>query len=128
MLNQSIKCTALWCRWPADWDRSRGLPALSCVWHHLKLSDVSLGTRPLYSLVVDEDIKKPTKQKNSGVGDHDLHGILISLYFCPSLTPPTSSHFALLCFPSMILVVTRCHMVSLFIIWQISLPSVFIPY
>ena len=27
------------------------------------MSDVSLGTRPRYSLVVDEDVKKPTKKK-----------------------------------------------------------------
>ena len=45
-----------------DWDRSHGLPALSRVWQQLKLSDVSLGTRPRYSLVVDEDVKKPNKQ------------------------------------------------------------------
>ena len=38
------------------------LPALSRVWQHVKLSDVSLGTRPLYSLVIEEDIKKPTSQ------------------------------------------------------------------
>ena len=37
-----------------------GLPALSRVWQHVKLSDVSLGTRPRYSLVVDEN--KQTKQ------------------------------------------------------------------
>ena len=30
------------------------------MWQHVKLSDVSLGTQ--YSLVVDEDVKKPTKQ------------------------------------------------------------------
>ena len=35
--------------------------ALSRVWH-IKLSDVSLGTRPRYSLVVDEDVKKPNKE------------------------------------------------------------------
>ena len=44
------------------WERSHGLPALSHVWQHLKLSYVSLGTRPRYSLVVDEDVKKPTNQ------------------------------------------------------------------
>ena len=38
------------------------IPALSRVWKHVKLSDVSLGTRPRYSLVVDEDVKKPNKQ------------------------------------------------------------------
>ena len=43
-------------------DRSHGLPALSCVWQHEKLSDVSLGTGPRYSLVVDEDVKSPIKQ------------------------------------------------------------------
>ena len=32
---------------------------LSYVWHHVTLSDVSLGTRPRYSLVVDKDVKKP---------------------------------------------------------------------
>ena len=40
------------------------LPALSCVWQHIKLSDVSLETRPRYSLVVEEDVKKPNKQAN----------------------------------------------------------------
>ena len=46
--------------------RSHGLPALSRVWlcQHVKLPDVRLGTRPRYSLVVDEDIKKPTNQTN----------------------------------------------------------------
>ena len=34
-------------------------PALSRVWQHVKLSDVSLETCPRYSLVVDEDFKKP---------------------------------------------------------------------
>ena len=29
---------------------------------HVRLSDLSLGTRPRYSLVVDEDVKKPTNQ------------------------------------------------------------------
>ena len=42
--------------------RGHGLPALSRVWQHVKLSDVSLGTHPPYSLVVDEDVKKPSKQ------------------------------------------------------------------
>ena len=41
---------------------------LSRVWQHVKLSDVSLGTRPRYSLVVDEDIKKPTNQTNKIAG------------------------------------------------------------
>ena len=41
---------------------SHGLPALSRGWQHLKLSDVSLGTRRRYRLVVDEDVKKSTKQ------------------------------------------------------------------
>ena len=45
------------------WDRSHGLPAVSPVWRHDKLSDVSLGTRPRYSLVVDEDVKKQKKQQ-----------------------------------------------------------------
>ena len=34
------------------------------VWQHVKLSDISLGTRPPYSLVVDKDVKKqPNKYK-----------------------------------------------------------------
>ena len=45
-------------------ERSHGLPTLSRVWQHVILSDVSLGTRPRYSLVVDEEVKKPTKQPN----------------------------------------------------------------
>ena len=31
------------------------------MWQHAKLSDVSLGARLRYSLVVDEDVKKPNK-------------------------------------------------------------------
>ena len=46
-------------------DRSHCLPSLSRVWQHVKLSDVSLGTRPRYSLVVDDDVKKPTNQTNN---------------------------------------------------------------
>ena len=42
-------------------DRSHGLPALSRVWQHVQLSDFSLGTRPRYSQVVDEDFRN---QKN----------------------------------------------------------------
>ena len=38
--------------------------SLSRVWQHVQLSDVSVGTRPRYSLVVDEDVKKPTNQTN----------------------------------------------------------------
>ena len=45
-----------------SWDRSRRLPALPRVWQHVKLSDISIVTRPRYSLVVDEDVKKPTNQ------------------------------------------------------------------
>ena len=47
-----------------SWDRSHDLPALSRVWQQVKLSDVSPGTRPRYSLVVHEDVKKPTNQTN----------------------------------------------------------------
>ena len=39
-------------------------PALSHVWQHVKLLDVSLGTRPRYSLVVEKDVNKPTNQTN----------------------------------------------------------------
>ena len=35
---------------------------LCLVWQHVKLSDVSLGTRPLYSLDVEEDVNKSIKQ------------------------------------------------------------------
>ena len=47
--------------------RCHGLPALSRVWQHVRLSDVRLGTRSRYSLVFDEDIKKPTNQINKRV-------------------------------------------------------------
>ena len=40
---------------------SRSPRSVSCV---CQLSDVSLGTRPRYSLVADEDIQKPTNQTN----------------------------------------------------------------
>ena len=48
--------------WPAE--TSHDLPTLSRVGQHIKLSDVSLGTRPQYSLVVDKNVKKPTNQTN----------------------------------------------------------------
>ena len=38
------------------------LPRPPLVCQHVKLSDVILGTRPRYSLVVDKDVKKPNKQ------------------------------------------------------------------
>ena len=41
------------------------LPALSRVWQHVKSSDVSLGTRPRCSLVVNEEVKKPNQQQQS---------------------------------------------------------------
>ena len=43
------------------WDRSHGLPTLSRMWQHVKLSDVS----QRYSVVVDEDVKKPDKQTHT---------------------------------------------------------------
>ena len=43
-------------------DRSHGLPALSRVWQFLNCQTSVFGTRPRYSLVVDEDVKKPNKQ------------------------------------------------------------------
>ena len=49
--------------WPSETEVN-GLPALSREWQHVKLSDVSLGTRPQYNLVVYEDAKKPTNQTN----------------------------------------------------------------
>ena len=44
------------------WDRSHGLPAVSCVGQHLKLSDISFWTGLWYNLVINEDVEKPTKQ------------------------------------------------------------------
>ena len=41
------------------------ISALSRVWQHVQLSDVSLETRPRYSLVTDEDVNKQTKQTNN---------------------------------------------------------------
>ena len=41
------------------------LPALSRVWQHVKFSDVSLKTRPRYSLMVNEDVKKRNKHSPS---------------------------------------------------------------
>ena len=49
------------------WDRSHGLPALFRAWQHVKFSDVCHLTRPRYSLVVDEVVKKQTKQKTKSV-------------------------------------------------------------
>ena len=42
------------------------------MWQHVKLSDVSLGTRPRYSLVVDEDDKKPNKETKLYLLDDEL--------------------------------------------------------
>ena len=39
-------------------------PLLSPVWQHIKLSDISRGTCPQDSLLVDKDVKKPNKQIN----------------------------------------------------------------
>ena len=36
-----------------------------------KFSDVSLGTRPRFSLVVDKDVMKPNKQTVMGALDQD---------------------------------------------------------
>ena len=88
----------LWVRfplWPAPYwlgqcqydvtggDRSHGFPALSRVWQHVKLSDVSLGTRPRYSLDAYEDVKKPTKQTEILSLSLFLHlSTFISLYLC----------------------------------------------
>ena len=49
-------------------DRLRQKPwsprSLMIVWQHVNLSDVSLEIRPRYSLVADEDVKKPNKETN----------------------------------------------------------------
>ena len=44
--------------------------SLSRVRQHVKLSDVSLGTHPRYSVVADEDVKKPIKQTNNYLLGH----------------------------------------------------------
>ena len=46
--------------WPAETEVMVS-PLLCRVWHHVKLSYASLGTRPRYSLVVDKEVKKPNK-------------------------------------------------------------------
>ena len=61
------------------WERSHGLPALSRVWQHVKLSDVSLKARPRYSLVVDEDVKKPNKPNQTST--KSMH-YLAHVYSC----------------------------------------------
>ena len=40
-------------------------PVLSHVWQHVKLSDGLSWARPRYSLVVDEDVKKPNETNKS---------------------------------------------------------------
>ena len=73
-------------------DKSHGLPALSRMWQHVKLSDVSLGTCPRYSLVVDENVEKPNKQnkKNNNLGQTCQNrtrwwSIVMALYFTRNL-------------------------------------------
>ena len=54
--------------WPARQKSWSKLPALSRVWHYVKLSDVSLGIRPRYTrytLVAVEDVKKPNELTKS---------------------------------------------------------------
>ena len=55
--------------------------ALSRVWQHLKLSDVSLGVRPQYSLVVDEDVKEPNKQTNKLLRHAPSSGYAVLMLF-----------------------------------------------
>ena len=54
------------------------------MWQHIKLSDVRLGTRPQYSLVAEEDVKKTTKQTiNTFVLIHNSYIQIIVFYlFC----------------------------------------------
>ena len=40
---------------------------MSRVWQLVKLSEVCLGSRSRYSLVADEDVKKPTNQPNKQI-------------------------------------------------------------
>ena len=47
-----------------EWFDPRCGRPLPTTWQHVKLSDVSLGTRPQGIPVGDEDVKKPTNQTN----------------------------------------------------------------
>ena len=70
--------------------KGHDLPAPFRVWQHVKLSDVSLGARPRYSLVVDEGVKKPTNQTNKLINCRDITtgGITNQLLFCfPGFEP-----------------------------------------
>ena len=68
----------------SDFNNVPGLmQTLAIVWQHVKLSDVSLGTHLGYSLVIDEDVKKPTKQTN--IGDHGFPFFLSSGLLMSSL-------------------------------------------
>ena len=51
----------------------------SCA-YSTKLSDVSLLTRPRYSLVVDEDVKKPTNQTNKQAYSTSHLALVVCLY------------------------------------------------
>ena len=72
-------------------DSSHGLPALSSMWEHVKMSDVSFGTRSRHSLVVDEEFKKPTnqtnKQRRAGCNIHIIILHFIRLIFSSTITP-----------------------------------------
>ena len=70
--------------------RSHGLPILSRVWQHLKLSEVSLGASPRYGLVVDEGVKKPTKQTNKPTQPNRKVGKRVGVGFTWSC--PKTSH------------------------------------
>ena len=50
--------------WPAETKVMVFPLCLVCGMQHFKLSDFSLGTRPRYSLVVDDDVKKRNNQTN----------------------------------------------------------------
>ena len=68
---------------PAETGHCRS--ALSREWQHVKLSNVSLGTRPRYSLVVDEDVKKQTKQTNTSLSLPRFSCAMVQLQLCKQI-------------------------------------------
>ena len=66
------------------------------VWQHVKLSDVSLGTRPCDSLAADEDVKKPTNQPNKAqcmyLSVTNPSTTVVKSYVCPALEKLSGLH------------------------------------
>ena len=64
--------------WPAETEVI--VSPLSHVSQHVKLSDVSLGTRPQYSLAADKDVNKSNKQNKSYTNNYYYHNHSASWY------------------------------------------------